>query len=148
MYSGNMLYGHVHNTFDEYIVNEHQKRIGQYKRPVRGSNEMVGIPCQMINCFCMFSDYVPLTLDEWIQLDKMRRVKIFISDYETAEEIAEGLGLREGQDFFLIKDNCLTELEPEEVGDDGIGRTLTCIGFRPLPDEVAHKISKKYQLYK
>ena len=73
--------------FHEYIVNEHQKRIEQYKRPVRGSNELVGIPCQMINCFCMFSDYVPLTLDEWIQLDKKRRVKISISDYEAVEEM-------------------------------------------------------------
>ena len=48
---------------------------------------------------------------------------------------AEEMGFREGDDFFLIKDNCLTELEPEEVDEDGIGRTLTCIGFRPLPDE-------------
>lgn len=62
--------------------------------------------------------------------------------------IAQDLGLAEGRDFFLIKDNCLTELEPEEVGADGIGRTLTCIGFRPLPDEVAHEISRKYQLFK
>ena len=84
---GYMLYGHVHNTFDEYIVNEHQKRNGQYKRPVRGSDELVGIPCQMINCFCMFSDYVPLTLDEWIRLDKKRRAKMSISDYEVAEEM-------------------------------------------------------------
>ena len=60
----------------------------------------------------------------------------------------EELGLKEGKDFFLIKDNCLTELEPEEIGEDGIGRTLTCIGFRPLPDETAHAISRKYQLYK
>ena len=62
--------------------------------------------------------------------------------------IAEEIGLKEGTDFFLIKDNCLTELEPEEVGEDGIGRTLTCIGFRPLPDEIAHQISRKYQLYR
>ena len=61
--------------------------------------------------------------------------------------MAEELGLTEGEDFFLIKDNCLTELEPEEVDENGVGRTLTCIGFRPLPDEVAHKISRKYQLY-
>lgn len=61
---------------------------------------------------------------------------------------AEELGLRENEDFFLIKDNCLTELEPEEIGEDGIGRTLTCIGFRPLPDEIAHEISRKYQLYR
>ena len=62
--------------------------------------------------------------------------------------IAEDLGLQEGKDFFLIKDCCLTELEPEEIGEDGVGRTLTCIGFRPLPDDVAHTISKKFQLYK
>ena len=62
--------------------------------------------------------------------------------------IAESLGLQEGKDFFLIKDCCLTELEPEEIGGDGVGRTLTCIGFRPLPDDIAHAISKKFQLYK
>lgn len=65
-----------------------------------------------------------------------------------AVTIAEELGLEEGVDFFLIKDCCLTELEPEEVDEDGVGRVLTCIGFRPLPDDIAHKISKKFQLYK
>ena len=65
-----------------------------------------------------------------------------------AVDAAKELGLEERKDFFLIKDNCLTELEPEEVGADGIGRTLTCIGFRPLPDDVSHEISRKYQLYK
>ena len=62
--------------------------------------------------------------------------------------IAEELGLQEGKDFFLIKDSCLTELEPEEYDENGTGRTLTCIGFRPLPDSIAHLISKKYQLYR
>ena len=65
-----------------------------------------------------------------------------------AVAIARGLGLVENKDFFLIKDSCLTELTPEEIDENGVGRTLTCIGFRPLPDEVAHTISKKYQLYK
>ena len=65
-----------------------------------------------------------------------------------AVTVAEELGLRENEDFFLIKDNCLTELEPEEVDEEGVGRTLTCIGFRPLPDDIAHQISRKYQLYK
>ena len=59
-----------------------------------------------------------------------------------AVALAEEQGLVEGVDFFLIRDNCLTELEPEEDG-----RTLTCIGFRPLPDDVAHAISRKYHLY-
>ena len=41
----------------------------------------------MINCFCMFSDYVPLTLDEWIEVDRKRRMNISISDYEATEEL-------------------------------------------------------------
>ena len=61
--------------------------------------------------------------------------------------IAEELGLQEGTDFFLIKDACLTDLEPEEIDENGQGRTLTCIGFRPLDDETAWKISRKFQLY-
>lgn len=65
-----------------------------------------------------------------------------------AVTLAEEQGLQEGTDFFLIKDSCLTELEPEEYDENGVGRTLTCIGFRPLPDSIAHKISRKYQLYR
>ena len=65
-----------------------------------------------------------------------------------AVAIAEEMGLKENKDFFLIKDCRLTELDPEETDENGIGRTLTCIGFRPLPEEMAHKISKKFQLYK
>lgn len=61
--------------------------------------------------------------------------------------MAEDLGLKENIDFFLIKDNCLTELTPEEIDDNGIGRTITCIDFKPLQDDITHKISKKYQLY-
>ena len=65
-----------------------------------------------------------------------------------AKKMAEAMGMKEGKDFFLIKDNCLTELEPEEMDEHGVGRTLTCIGFRPLPDDVAHMISRKFQLYR
>ena len=56
---------------------------------------------------------------------------------------AEELGLVEGKDFWLIFDNCLTELTPEEPD----GTTLTGIWFRPLDDETAYEISKKYHLY-
>ena len=65
-----------------------------------------------------------------------------------AKEMAEELGMVEGKDFFLIKDACNTELTPEEIDENGVGRTLTCIGFKPLDDETAWKISKKFQLYK
>ena len=61
-----------------------------------------------------------------------------------AKTIAEELGLVQSTDFDFINDKCLTELTPEN--EDG-----TCtvgIWFKPLDDEIAHKISKKYQLYK
>lgn len=61
-----------------------------------------------------------------------------------AKEHAIELGLVEGKDFGEINDNCLTELEPENED----GTTLVGIWFKPLDDEVAHKISKKYQLYR
>lgn len=59
-----------------------------------------------------------------------------------AKTLAEELGMREGKDFWLIRDNCHTELEPEEDG-----RTLTVIGFKPMDSEIIDKIGKKYHLY-
>ena len=44
---------------------------GQVRR-LRDGTEY-NLPCQMINCFCMYSDYTPLTLDEWIELDTERK---------------------------------------------------------------------------
>ena len=64
-----------------------------------------------------------------------------------AKTMAEEFGMVEGKDFWLIKDNCYTELEPEEVDENGIGRTLTCIGFRPMDSNVIDQIGKKYHLY-
>ena len=59
-----------------------------------------------------------------------------------AKRIAEEMGMKENEDFWLIRDNCHTELEPEEDG-----KTLTCIGFKPMDSELIDKIGKKYQLY-
>lgn len=71
-----MLYGHVHNTYDELLINHFQNITREQKRLVYHANEERPIPCNMINCFCMFSDYTPLTLDEWIELDAKRRKEL------------------------------------------------------------------------
>ena len=63
-------------------------------------------------------------------------------------DVATELGLVEGVDYFIIKDKCLTELTPEEFDEEGVGRTITCIGFKPLSDNIARQLSKKYQLLK
>ena len=47
-------------------------------------------------------------------------------------------------DYGFINDCCLTELTPEN--DDGT--TTVGVWFKPLPDDVAHKFSKKYKLYR
>ncbi len=67
-----MLYGHVHNTLDELLVNKFIRETAETSR-LSLSGHVSSIPCNMINCFCMFSDYTPLTLDEWIEVDKKRR---------------------------------------------------------------------------
>ncbi len=68
-----MLYGHVHNTHDERLVNEFIRITRETKVPSKDEPEGRSIPCHMINCFCMFSDYIPLTLDDWIRVDEARR---------------------------------------------------------------------------
>ena len=71
-----MLYGHVHNSYDEILIDKFIKETRSHKRIIKGYEDMVNIPCQMINCFCKFSDYTPLTLDEWIEVDAKRREKM------------------------------------------------------------------------
>lgn len=66
-----MLYGHVHNTHDEVLVNQFQALTR--KTIVKYDDKERTIPCYMINCFCKFSDYTPLSLKEWIELDAKRR---------------------------------------------------------------------------
>ena len=68
-----MLYGHVHNTTDEQLIESYIRMANGTPRPSYQEDRFDYTPIQMINCFCMFSDYVPLTLDEWIENDKNRR---------------------------------------------------------------------------
>ena len=64
-----------------------------------------------------------------------------------AVEWAKEYHMVEGFDYFLIKDACLTELQPEEFDKNGVGSTLTCIGFRPMPEPLANELSHKFHLY-
>ena len=73
-----MLYGHVHNTQDEVLVNRFIMETRKTLVQSRHADEPEPIPCKMINCFCMFSDYQPMTLDEWIEIDKKRRDRMIL----------------------------------------------------------------------
>ena len=61
---------------------------------------------------------------------------------KTEEPIKE-LGLVEGVDYGYINDHCKTDLIPENPD----GTCTVGMWFKPLPDEDAHKISKKFKLY-
>lgn len=67
-----MLYGHVHDTRDQRLLEQFQE-ITRNTVTINAQGEEQHIPCNMINCFCKYSDYEPLTLDEWIELDRRRR---------------------------------------------------------------------------
>lgn len=64
-----MLYGHVHNTKDYQNV---QHFVAQTRCATYGE-ENTSIPCNMINCFTVFSDYMPLSLDEWIVIEEEKQ---------------------------------------------------------------------------
>ncbi len=67
-----MLYGHVHDTFDQRLIEQFQE-ITRKSESIAPDGTPRHIPCNMINCFCMYSNYTPLTLDEWILCDRQRR---------------------------------------------------------------------------
>lgn len=69
-----MLYGHVHDTQDQRMLEKFQE-ITKNTISLNPDGTERNIPCNMINCFCMYSGYTPLTLDEWIECDKKRRSK-------------------------------------------------------------------------
>ena len=71
-----------------------------------------------------------------------------LNQLNKAKEIADELGLVENIDYGFIDDCCKTDLEPEFVDANGIGRCRVGIWFKPLKDEVAHTISKKFKLYR
>ena len=58
--------------------------------------------------------------------------------------VIEELKLVEGVDWGYINDKCLTDLTPENED----GTTTIGMWFKPLNDEDAFKISKKFKLYR
>lgn len=62
--------------------------------------------------------------------------------YNVVEKAKEA-GFIENKDFFCIRDNCLTELTPDETGT-----RFTCIGFKPMESEKIDTVTKKLQLFK
>lgn len=54
-----MMFGHVHNNAEMGVLKEAAKNL-----------RSIGTPCCLVNCFCGYSGFVPLTLDEWLCIDE------------------------------------------------------------------------------
>lgn len=67
-----MLHGHIHDTHDQRLLDRFQE-ITRQTVVTDAQGNVRTIPCNMINCFCLYSDYTPLTLDEWIECDRRRK---------------------------------------------------------------------------
>lgn len=73
-----MLHGHIHSTVDQEYVDRFVLDSRKRSRIVKskdGEEITLPIPCEIINCFCMYSDYKPLPLDEWIKINEKRLEK-------------------------------------------------------------------------
>lgn len=66
-----MLYGHVHDSHDQRLVEEFV-RITRETEVRNREGQTKKLHCNLINCFCMYSDYKPLSLDEWIAFWRMK----------------------------------------------------------------------------
>ena len=82
---------------------------------------------------------------EWMQ-SSFTKIILEVKNENGLEKIinkAKENGMVEDIDFFCIRDNCLTELTPDETGT-----RWTCIGFKPMDSEKIDKVTKKLQLFK
>lgn len=73
-----MLHGHTHLTEDQELVEQFKDITRSTLRKSKYDNESKTIPVQMIDCFCMLSDYKPLTLDQWIEMEQSGVIKDLI----------------------------------------------------------------------
>ena len=120
------------------IYKENKDEIGFSSCDENGNDSVSGYHLEMLIDADTMENYICGTFTKTVCAAKNK------NHLMNAVEKAKELGLVENEDFGLIYDKCLTELTPEEED----GTTLTCIWFKPLLDEKAHYISKKYQLYK
>ena len=70
-----MLHGHIHKTQDQIFLDFYEEYVRSQTHKAIGTGKEENVPCNLINCFCMYSDYMPMTLDEWIEIDSKRKAK-------------------------------------------------------------------------
>ena len=95
--------------------------MGQSVKPIEKDGEITGYRAEIMLEKATYEEWFDGSFTKTICGAKNRNQLL------KAKTIAEELGLVENKDFFLIRDACHTELEPEEFDENGEGMTLTCI---------------------
>lgn len=122
--------------------------IKKYISPFKKENELGQQLCYICNLelpIDITDEYVfgifTKTICECKNLNHLKKVEDLIAEVNLG--LPKDTQLIEGRDYGYINDKCLTDLTPENPD----GTCTIGIWFRPLPDDIAHKISKKYKLY-
>jgi PTH2 family peptidyl-tRNA hydrolase len=97
------------------------------------------------NCYHVDMDLDVNLYENWMNgsFTKVLLAAKNLNDLQKTVKRCEENGLVEGKDYFLIRDNCYTELVP----DEGEETCFIAIGFTPMEEEKVKPITKKYQLY-
>ena len=125
-------------------MREQGKDVFYVKRDKHYHYEVIDNPTPFLHYECQLNFDYDL-VHEWIE-GSFTKVVLEAKNKNSllkAKTMATLLGMEVNKDFFLIRDNCFTELKPE----DNDGRTLTCIGFRPMDASIIDKIGKKFHTY-
>lgn len=84
-----MLHGHIHDTMDQALLDAWQDMASSTMVTDPGGRRRP-VPCHLINCFCQYSGYMPLTLDEWIETDRKRRETQKEREFDGETGVKEG----------------------------------------------------------
>lgn len=129
---------------EAYWTNLIKKCISPWKKSNENGQEVAYI-CNLELPIDITDEYVfgifTKTICECKNLNHLKKVEALIAEVNLG--LPKDNQLIEGKDYGYINDKCLTDLKPENPD----GTCTIGIWFRPLSDDIAHKLSKKYKLY-
>ena len=117
-----------------------------YAKPVDESNPYGALElCEPTHEYHVEMDIDAALYEEWMGGIFTKVILEAKNEEHMRKIVAKALeaGLVDDEDFFCIRDACLTELTPDETGT-----RWTCIGFKPMDSEQINPITKRLLLYK
>ena len=134
----------VGHLCEAYWTNMIRKNVSPWKKE-NGLVQQLCYVCNLELPIDITDEYVfgmfTKTICEAKNLNQLKKVEEYVKELNSS--LPKEKQLSYGVDYGYINDKCLTDLTPENPD----GTTTIGVWFRPLPDFLAQKISKKYKLY-